>query len=330
MAEYSYHFPKAVALVVFNRLDCVQEQLNILRQVTPPRLYIISDGPRLGVNGETEKVQAVRSYIEENVDWDCELHKIYAKENMGCDKRSISGYDHVFKKEEDAVLLEDDSIPCVDFFCYVEKMLDYYKDTQEVMMVGGYNFALDFEKTGSDYYFSYFPAEYAWATWRRAWKLLDKWKEKYDKWNDKCLYQIMPRRVANVMRGRILANYNGWEAWDSIWNFVMLYHHGFGVVSAQNYVQNIGTGRKDAFHPGEYNPIMRPAYGKVPENFIYRSKVEWDKEYDFYQLETRFTEGCDKNWFKFYIRECSLRFAKRCFPKWLYKKISKLKKKCIN
>ena len=322
----SYHFPKAVALVVFNRLDCVQEQFKVLRQVTPPKLYVISDGARTDINGEAEKVSAVRKYIEDNIDWECEVIKIYAEENMGCDRRSISGYNYVFEKEESAVLLEDDSIPSVDFYRYTEKMLDYYKDTPEVMMVGGYNLAPDFREDGKDYYFSYFPAEYAWATWRRAWKLIGTWRENYDNWNDKCLYEMMPKRVANVMRGRILANYNGWSAWDSIWNFVMLYHRGYGVVSAQNYVQNIGTGREDAFHPGEYNAFMRPAYGKIPENFKYRSKVHWDKEYDFYQSEMRFKEGCDKNWYQFYIRENCLWFAKKYFPKWLYKGIGRIKR----
>lgn len=156
----TYHFPKAVGMVVFNRLDCVQAQMEILRCVTPPRLYIISDGARKEVGGENKKVWEVRNYIEENFDWEGELIKIYADENMGCDARSISGYHQIFEREEEAVLLEDDSIPCVDFYKYMEKMLDYYRDTSEVMMVAGFNVAYDYEeKQRKDYFFFIFSTE---------------------------------------------------------------------------------------------------------------------------------------------------------------------------
>lgn len=74
----TYHFNKAVALVVFNRLDCVQRQMEILKSVTPPRLYIISDGARKEVVGEDEKVKEIREYIEANFNWEGELIKIYA------------------------------------------------------------------------------------------------------------------------------------------------------------------------------------------------------------------------------------------------------------
>lgn len=320
-----YCFPKAVALVVFNRLDCVQEQMKVLKHVTPPRLYIISDGPRRERTGEDRLVNNVRKYIEKNVTWDCNLIKIYADDNMGCDQRSVSGYNEVFQREEEAVLLEDDSIPNIDFYRYAEKMLDYYKDTPEVMMVSGFNVAPEWGGENKAYYFSYFPVKCAWATWRRAWQQFDSWKYMYQKWDDKCLYDMLPRRIANIMRGRILANYNGWSGWDSIWDFLMFYNKAYGVIPADNYVQNIGFGRSDAFHPAEFCPLLSKPYGNFPKCFSYRSSVVWDKKYDFYQSELRFVEGCDKNWRRFYLREQLLRFAKKYFPKRLYKSISILK-----
>ena len=86
--------------------------------------------------------------------------------------------------------------------------------------------------------------------------LFEDWKIKYESWNDHLLYEMLPRRVANTMRGRILANYNGWTAWDSIWGFLIFYQKGYEVVSGKNNVQNMGTGREDAFHPSEYNPFF--------------------------------------------------------------------------
>ena len=158
----------AVAVVVFNRLDCMQEMLGSLRKVTPPRLYIISDGPREHVAGEDKKVEAVRRYVEDNVDWDCELIKIYADKNMGCTKRSVTGYDEVFKHEEMAILLEDDAIPADTFYSFCEQMLKHYKDAEGVMMVTGENRIPGYDG-GYDYYYSAMPMKQAWGTYRRAW-----------------------------------------------------------------------------------------------------------------------------------------------------------------
>lgn len=326
-----YHFPKAVAIVVFNRLDCVQKQMEILKCVTPPRLYIISDGPRKEVKDDKKKVYEVRKYIEENIDWECKLIRIYADENMGCSPRTVSGYDEVFKHEEEAVLIEDDSVPCIDFYRYMELMLDFYRTEHKIMMVSGFNLASDYIAEGrKDYYFSHLPVGLAWGTWRRAWKLFDtKEMKDYRNWDDRFLYKILPKRVANMMRCRILDNYNGWRPWDSKWNFLMFYYKGYGVVSAINYVQNIGSGREDATHPGEYDASLMPSYGKFPENFSYRRDIEWDKEYDFYQANVRFPEGCDKGWKRAYIKGNLLRFTKKYFPVWLYIFISKLKRKII-
>ncbi|MCR5420064.1 MAG: hypothetical protein K6E98_03565 [Lachnospiraceae bacterium] len=52
----------AVAVVVFNRLDCMKAIIDSVRKVKPSRLYIISDDPRSGVEGEDVKVKAVRRY----------------------------------------------------------------------------------------------------------------------------------------------------------------------------------------------------------------------------------------------------------------------------
>ncbi|MBR6487120.1 MAG: hypothetical protein IKT17_10570, partial [Lachnospiraceae bacterium] len=159
----------AVAVVVFNRLDCVTELLKSIRESACPRLYIISDGPRENVEGEAGKVNAVRQYLEDNVDWDCELIKIYADKNMGCTLRSVTGYDEVFKHEEMAILLEDDAIPTGSFYPFCEMMLKLYKDNEKVMMISGENRIPSYDK-GEDYYYSAFPMKQAWGTWRRAWK----------------------------------------------------------------------------------------------------------------------------------------------------------------
>lgn len=72
----------AVAFCVFKSLDTTKQVFERIREAKPPKLYIVADAARGHVPGEKEKVDAVRSYIEEHIDWDCEVHKNYAQDNM--------------------------------------------------------------------------------------------------------------------------------------------------------------------------------------------------------------------------------------------------------
>ena len=96
----------AVVFCVFNRLDTTRRVFETIRNARPPRLYIVSDSAREHVQGEEEKVRAVRDYIEQHIDWECEVHRNYAQANMGCGRRISSGLSWVFEKEEQAIILE--------------------------------------------------------------------------------------------------------------------------------------------------------------------------------------------------------------------------------
>lgn len=54
--------------------------------------------------------------------------------------RQYTGFSWVFEKEEQAIILEDDCIPNLDFFRYCDEMLEKYKDDERVMMVSGSNY----------------------------------------------------------------------------------------------------------------------------------------------------------------------------------------------
>ena len=53
----------AILFLVFNRLDTTKKIFEAIRQAKPPRLYVAADGARTNLEGEVEKVQAVRNYV---------------------------------------------------------------------------------------------------------------------------------------------------------------------------------------------------------------------------------------------------------------------------
>ena len=64
-----------------------------------------------------------RKLIEEKIDWECKLRKIYANSNLGLAKRVQTGLDTVFKEVEKAIILEDDTLPDLSFFRFCEELL---------------------------------------------------------------------------------------------------------------------------------------------------------------------------------------------------------------
>ena len=47
--------------------------------------------------------------------------------------RQYTGFSWVFEKEEQAIILEDDCIPNLDFFRYCDEMLEKYKDDERAL-----------------------------------------------------------------------------------------------------------------------------------------------------------------------------------------------------
>ena len=72
----------AILFLVFNRLDTTKKIFEAIRQAKPPRLYVAADGARVNVEGDVEKVQAVRNYVMQNIDWDCEVKTLLRDENL--------------------------------------------------------------------------------------------------------------------------------------------------------------------------------------------------------------------------------------------------------
>src|SRR5512146_3409648 len=96
-----------VAMMVFNRPEKTEQVFAAVRAARPRRLLVVADGPRSGREGEAARCAAVRA-IFDRVDWECEVERDFAPENLGCRRRMSSGLDWVFSRCEEAIVLEDD------------------------------------------------------------------------------------------------------------------------------------------------------------------------------------------------------------------------------
>ena len=88
-----------------------------IRRAQPAQLLLVMDGPRSNKPGDAENVKRTRE-LAEQVDWDCEVTRIYSDVNLGLKKRVSSGLTEVFSKVPEAIILEDDCLPDPTFFPY--------------------------------------------------------------------------------------------------------------------------------------------------------------------------------------------------------------------
>ena len=236
----------AVAFIIFRRADTATRVFEEIRRARPPRLYVIGDGPRPDRPGEAEEVAAVRAVVD-HVDWPCEVIRIFSEENLGCKQRIYSGLNEVFTHEEEAIILEDDCLPDPTFFTYCEELLKRYRDEPRIMAISGNNFQGGHRRTRYSYFFSMYPHIWGWATWRRAWKLIDINLDSYtpqpcgkgwarDIHLDKEL-EFWTQLFGGIQRKEIEQ-----QSWDYPWNYTCFYHQGLSAYPEVPLVQNIGIG----------------------------------------------------------------------------------------
>lgn len=274
-------FQTAVVFCVFNRLETTRKVFEVIRNAKPPRLYIIADAARESVPGEREKVDAVRKYIEGNIDWECEVFQNYASANMGCGKRIPDGISWVFEREEQAIILEDDCVPDLSFFRYCQEMLEYYKDDERILMISGNNPYAKCYQSSEDYLFSKVPFIWGWATWRRAWKLYDyDLKSLPENRKNPIFKQIFPLRAYWAYMAEFETVYrHKFDAWDYQWLYTAIINDKLCIVPAENHVLNVGI-CEDSTHTSELPEWMAYEIREVHFPIKHREEVSWDREFD--------------------------------------------------
>ncbi|MHB1313630.1 MAG: glycosyltransferase family 9 protein [Gemmatimonadaceae bacterium] len=161
-----------VALFAFNRPDMTARVFAAIRAARPSRLFLVCDGPRAGRAGEAAQCAEVRRLLAE-VDWPCTVEREYSDVNLGCRARISSGIEWVFSRVEEAIFLEDDTLPEASFFPYCDELLARYRDDERVMMITGFTLLDHGGADGASYWFSSHSRVWGWASWRAAWQGYD-------------------------------------------------------------------------------------------------------------------------------------------------------------
>ncbi len=236
-----------LAVIIFNRPDHAAVLLEKLRGENSRELFIISDGPREGRPGESDKVEKCRAIFKT---WPAKKHLNFAERNMGCKARVSTGLTWVFEHTDRAIILEDDCLPHTDFFRFADELLDRYETDTRIMSICGTNLFTDRNYFSSSYCFSKYQNCWGWATWKRSWELFDRELSGLAFARESGLIRdyLGSRRAAyywhhlleSVRSERI-------NSWAYIWTFTAFLNHGLHIIPQKNLIENIGVG-KDSTH----------------------------------------------------------------------------------
>ena len=77
----------AVLLLFFNRPSTFRLVFDEVRKARPSRLFLYQDGPRS--DKDLRGIAECRA-IAEQIDWECDVHRMYQEKNVGCDPSELS------------------------------------------------------------------------------------------------------------------------------------------------------------------------------------------------------------------------------------------------
>ena len=167
-----------IVLFTYNRLPETKKTLFFLKRnvfAKDSNLFIFSDG---GKNREDQKeVLEVRNYLK-TISGFKSVNITEREKKIGLAESVIRGVSEVINCYGKVIVLEDDLITSQNFLCFMNKVLNFYENFNEVFSVSGYTISLEFSENYSfDVYASYRPFSWGWGTWKREWNTVD-WKIK--------------------------------------------------------------------------------------------------------------------------------------------------------
>ena len=255
-----------VLFLIFNRPETTRRVFDAIRAYRPERLFIAADGPRPDRPGEAEMCRLTREEAQK-CDWPCEVETRFLERNLGCRDAVSSAVSWYFSLVDEGTVLEDDCLPCPDFFRFAEAMLEHFRDDEKVMHVSGVNFQNGVRRGNADGFFSTIPHIWGWATWKRAWKHYDVEMRDYPLCRasgelavnlpgTRYLKWVLLRMMEQTYRKSPYFN-----TWDVQWHYTLAKRGALAVAPNANLVSNIGG---SGTHQVESSLCGRP-FGELPE-----------------------------------------------------------------
>lgn len=254
-----------VAFLIFRRPETTRRVFAEIARARPPVLLVVADGPRTVADRAT--CAETRAIID-LVDWPCDVRRCYSDTNLGCRRRVSSGLDWVFREVEEAIILEDDTVPHPDFFRFCEDLLAQHRDNPRVGHLGGTDANRGPPRGTGSYYASRYPSVWGWATWRRCWQDYDVDLAAWPRIKAVGGHRRFFSTAAEAQHFASLwddIRAGTLDTWDVQWMFCRLLQGTLALTPNGNLITNVGfdkdaTHTRDTGHPFARLPTQAMAF----------------------------------------------------------------------
>jgi len=236
-------------LIAWRRPHTLCQVIDAIRPVGPTRLFVACDGPNPERPGETEKVAATRQVIEQEIDWPCQIERLYSEVNQGCRLGVSRAITWFFEQVEEGIILEDDCVPHPDFFPYCATLLERYRHDTRVWCISGDNATnVTLSSCESSYGFIRYPLVWGWATWRRCWSQYRSNLEGLDEVSNstsfvKELFGGNSRLASwRLPYWKSIRDKKHPDSWAAVWAYTCMVNSGITILPRVNLVSNVGFG----------------------------------------------------------------------------------------
>lgn len=291
----NYHTSSPILFIIFNRPDLTRRVFEKIRDARPLKLYVAADGAREG-KMEEMLCEETRKIIDE-VDWPCEVFRLFLTENAGCKYGPANAISWFFSNEEHGIILEDDCLPSIDFFRFCDVLLEKYANDHRITQIAGCNVQANRKQQKDTYYFSHNVEVWGWASWKRVWKNYDIELQNYFEeeienqifklFSDNNLAVSFKNLFKDIKSGKIS------DAWDYQFKFLNFFNYGLCIIPNYNLISNIGfgAGATHTFDPEDQYANI--AIDELPLTISHPKYFIPDKKADLYTLYKDF--GLDKS-----------------------------------
>lgn len=265
-----------VVLLAYHRPEQTRRVFDAIRAAKPQDLFLIIDGPKPGDVDDQARVEKTRSVVE-RIDWECNVRRVYAPQNLGLKARVSSGLDAVFAEVDSAIILEDDCLPSASFFPYGTQLLERFAPDERIGIISGSQRLRGRILTEASYEFSKDVRIWGWATWARTWTTFRESGDLDAVWSSEEARSLGeyfapgPRRRSMV---KMMAKASSLDTWALPFAVHCVERGYLNPVPAVNLIENIGLGNGST-HTGFESWVAEVPKGDLRFPLVHPDTIEY-------------------------------------------------------
>ncbi len=253
-----------VLILFFNRPEPLATLMAQVRRAQPSHLFLYQDGPRS--ERDLPGIEACRRVVAD-IDWPCEVHRLYQEKNYGCDPSNYLSQKWAFEHVDRCIMFEDDDVPSISFFRFCKEMLERYENDQRISLITGFNYDEITPDIPYDYFFATTFCINGWATWRRV---FEQWDATYSFLDDEYNMQLLDDYIKERKYQQDFIEFcryhrsTGKAYYETIFHAAIFFNSGLSIVPRVNMISNMGA-CGEGVHLSGSNADLPHAYRRIFE-----------------------------------------------------------------